>query len=320
LFDFWLDRDRQGIRFPVDFEIAWKIAGYSRRDAAKRKLTGKNSPLIEGQDYVIHRGDFHLHRSVESTIFGRSSDSIYLTIDAFKQFCLMAETEKGQEIRQYFIEAEKQLRLYLSDQFDHKDRLLAQKQSAIVQRDQALEEKQSLIAERDQALQSVIAERDQALAQKESAIVERDQALEENQSLIVERDRALSLHNFEIKKKREVLAEKDSAVAQLDQLLLQKRAEIAELERDLALVKSELDALKADQELQSYRDRDRSNYSICNKYGFFCDDGTPDDFKARLLYERLSQAAPQFALEINREYPSNRKVKRRRKAKPKNKS
>jgi phage anti-repressor protein len=318
LFNFWLDRDRQGTRFPVDFEIAWKIAGYSRRDNARRRLTDENSLLVEDEDYIIVKGSFL--NPEESGLSGRSSDSIYLTIDAFKQFCLMAETEKGREIRQYFIEAEKQLRLYLSDQFDHKDRLLAQKQSAIAELNQALEEQQSLHIERYQALQFAIAERDRALEEQQSLIAERDRALEENQSLIVQRDRALLMHNFEMNKKREVLAEKESAVAQRDQLLLQKRADIAELERDLALVRAELDALKADQELQSYRDRDQSHYSFCQRYGFLHDDGRPDDFKAGLLFERINQAASQFALEINREYPSNRKAKRRRKARPLNKS
>jgi hypothetical protein len=92
------------------------------------------------------------------------------------------------------------------------------------------------------------------------------------------------------------------------------------LQRDLALVKNQLDALKADQQLQPYRDREQSHYSFCKKFGFLYNDGTPDDFKARLLYERVSQASSQFALEINREYPSNQKVKRHRKAKRLNKS
>jgi hypothetical protein len=62
------------------------------------------------------------------------------------------------------------------------------------------------------------------------------------------------------------------------------------------------------------------SYDFCKKFGFLHDDGTPDDFKARLLFERISDVARQFALEINREYPSNQKVKRRRKAKRLNKS
>jgi hypothetical protein len=92
------------------------------------------------------------------------------------------------------------------------------------------------------------------------------------------------------------------------------------LQRDLALVKIELDALKADQQLQPYRDRVKSHYDFCKKFGFLHDDGTPDDFKVGLLFERINQAASQLALEINREYPSNRKVKRRRKANRSNKS
>jgi phage anti-repressor protein len=63
-------------------------------------LIDENSLLVENQDYIIQQG---VYQSVKSDLSGRSSDSIYLTIDAFKQFCLMAETEKGREIRQYFI-------------------------------------------------------------------------------------------------------------------------------------------------------------------------------------------------------------------------
>lgn len=47
LIEQWMQQEMQGIQFPVDFDIAWKIAGYSRKDAAKRKL----AKLAEGTDF-----------------------------------------------------------------------------------------------------------------------------------------------------------------------------------------------------------------------------------------------------------------------------
>jgi len=38
LVDKWLEKERNGVKFPVDFDVAWKIAGYSRKDSAKRYL------------------------------------------------------------------------------------------------------------------------------------------------------------------------------------------------------------------------------------------------------------------------------------------
>lgn len=95
----WLQAEQNGEQFPVDFDLAWKMAGYARKDIAKRRL----SKLKKSIDFSTEEW--------KSGQRGRSSDLILLTTDAFKHFCLMAETEQGELIRQYFIEAEKAWKL-----------------------------------------------------------------------------------------------------------------------------------------------------------------------------------------------------------------
>jgi len=99
LIDEWLKQEQSGVKFPVDFETAWYIAGYARKDHAKRRLT----KLLKGQDFSSRKG-----KTLQG---GRSSEIINLTCDAFKHFCLLAETEEGRQIRQYFVECEKKWRL-----------------------------------------------------------------------------------------------------------------------------------------------------------------------------------------------------------------
>lgn len=99
LVDTWLKQEQEGIKFPVDFDTAWQIAGYARKDIAKRKL----DKLIEGSDFSTDKR--------KNGQRGRSREIINLTCDAFKHFCLLAETEQGKEIRQYFIECEKKWKL-----------------------------------------------------------------------------------------------------------------------------------------------------------------------------------------------------------------
>ncbi|MFM6308184.1 MAG: hypothetical protein ACKPGB_07930, partial [Dolichospermum sp.] len=99
LIDTWLEQEQNGNQFPVDFDIAWQIAGYARKDHAKRRL----SKLVKGEDFSSEKG--------KTSQSGRFSEIINLTCDAFKHFCLLAETEQGREIRQYFIECEKKWKL-----------------------------------------------------------------------------------------------------------------------------------------------------------------------------------------------------------------
>lgn len=102
LIDKWLEQEQNGVRFPVDFEIAWYIAGYSRKDSAKRKL----SKMTEGTDFhrLVEVKQRHQRGAVEVEVFS-------LTCDALKHFCLLAETEEGRQIRNYFIECEKKWKL-----------------------------------------------------------------------------------------------------------------------------------------------------------------------------------------------------------------
>jgi phage anti-repressor protein len=103
----WLQAELDGEQFPVDFDVAWVMAGYAMKHHAKRRLTNQSSFLVKGEDYMIDKCSVPITQSGESTILGRSSDRIVMTCDAFKHFCLMAQTQKGREIRQYFIEVEK---------------------------------------------------------------------------------------------------------------------------------------------------------------------------------------------------------------------
>ncbi|MEO1374449.1 MAG: hypothetical protein AAFW70_09075 [Cyanobacteria bacterium J06635_10] len=86
---------------PIDFNAAWKWSNYSqRRDA----LDSLESKFEEGSEF--------LRLTAKTTEKGgRPIEKIYLTIDCFKHFCMMANTKKGKECRKYLIDCEKKFRL-----------------------------------------------------------------------------------------------------------------------------------------------------------------------------------------------------------------
>lgn len=97
----WLEAERNGDRFPVPFDMAWQIAGYSRKDSAKRKLSKRK----QGKTF---------HISVETVPHSTGASKkevITLSCDGLKDLALLADTEAGDLIRQYFIEAEKKWRM-----------------------------------------------------------------------------------------------------------------------------------------------------------------------------------------------------------------
>jgi phage anti-repressor protein len=88
--------------FPVDFDLAWQWLGYSTKQKAKSKLVNNFDLDL---DYVINQKV----KRVEGNNGGGSVryEEIMLSVDCFKSMGMMAGTEKGKEIRRYFIECEK---------------------------------------------------------------------------------------------------------------------------------------------------------------------------------------------------------------------
>lgn len=88
--------------FPVDFDDAWRWIGYTRKDTAKDSLEAN---FHKGFDFS---GEFR-----KNSLRGRPVEKIFLTVDCFKAFCMMAGTPKGREVREYFLRCEKQLKQLL---------------------------------------------------------------------------------------------------------------------------------------------------------------------------------------------------------------
>ena len=101
--------------YPIDFDDAWKWIGYSRKSDAKELL---EASFDKGFDFC---GEFRKNGKR-----GRPVEKIYLTVDCFKQFCMMAGTKKGKEVRKYFLNCEKELkRRIVQEQEQQKHRIVA---------------------------------------------------------------------------------------------------------------------------------------------------------------------------------------------------
>jgi hypothetical protein len=100
LLDSWAKAELNGVEFPVPFDAAWQIAGYSNKANAKQSgLKGlKVNKHFSSQ--IMKNGQR-----------GRSSELILLSVDGFKHICLMVDTPQGEAIRDYFIDAENKWKL-----------------------------------------------------------------------------------------------------------------------------------------------------------------------------------------------------------------
>ncbi|HEY9603198.1 MAG TPA: hypothetical protein V6C85_16405 [Allocoleopsis sp.] len=91
-----IDSDEE---FPVNFDDAYQWVGYNQKSDAKSKLLNN---FIKGVDFSAKR--------LKNPQAGRPSELIMMTVDCFKSFCMMAGTAKGREVRQYFLDCERELK------------------------------------------------------------------------------------------------------------------------------------------------------------------------------------------------------------------
>jgi phage anti-repressor protein len=98
-------------QFPVDFNEYWQWLGYSKKENAKRAFL--NCDFEKGFDFellISEESVNHDTYSAQEKAVLAKTEIINLTVDCAKSFAMMARTEKGKEIRKWYLEIEKELR------------------------------------------------------------------------------------------------------------------------------------------------------------------------------------------------------------------
>ena len=105
--------------FIIEFDTVWKWVGFTRKDNSKRLL---EKYFVLDLDYKVlllpkeeqNTKEVLLHKRVEQNLKqdkrgGNNKETILLTINTFKKFCLKADTKKADEIHNYYIKLEEVL-------------------------------------------------------------------------------------------------------------------------------------------------------------------------------------------------------------------
>lgn len=126
----YLEYGNDNTKFVIDFDNVWKNIEFSRRDNAKRvleknfvenvdykKLTphlgvaslidkNENKNNIDYKKAAPHLGGAAFINEKNLGGAGKNKELILLTVDCFKNFCMLSGTKKSKEIRSYYIKME----------------------------------------------------------------------------------------------------------------------------------------------------------------------------------------------------------------------
>lgn len=90
--------------FIIDLDPIWKWLGFGRKSDAKKVII-KN--FIKDVDYKEKTAEVAVARRENALGGGLNKETILMTIDTFKKFCLKSNTKKADSIHNYYIKLEK---------------------------------------------------------------------------------------------------------------------------------------------------------------------------------------------------------------------
>ena len=123
--------------FVIDFEDAWKWCGFTRKDNAKRIL---EKYFIENIDYKVETITPPIGGVIKERGGAHRKEKITLNIRTFKKYCLKSDTEKSNEIHNYYIKLEEILHETLLEQTDELRLQLENKENDLNLKDNKIEE------------------------------------------------------------------------------------------------------------------------------------------------------------------------------------
>jgi len=146
-----VDSDEQ---FPVDFELAWQWLGYNSKQACKKKLTRN---FDAGTDYLSK----WMSVAHSNGLTASRTEQIMLTIECFKSLGMMAGTEQGKEIRNYFLNCEQVVKESLSLESNRKIELELEIEKTKLETAKIELEKERIVSINDRIIEELRLEQNQ---------------------------------------------------------------------------------------------------------------------------------------------------------------
>ena len=144
--------------YPVDLDDIWKGMGFSEKSKAKRTLA-KN--FAEPEDYKILQiiNKISEEKSIKKNLGGSglNKEQILMKVDTFKAFCLIVKTDKGKQIRNYYLKLEETLHEVIDEESNElRLQIEQQKIQLIEQKTLLIEHKEMSEKEKQQVLQQTL--------------------------------------------------------------------------------------------------------------------------------------------------------------------
>jgi phage anti-repressor protein len=117
--------------YPINLEHIFKMIGFANKGNAMKTI---KSNFVENEDYkiIIFRTE---KNKLQQETRGRKEETVMLNIDTFKNLCMIAKTEKGKEIRKYYVKLENIYNEIIKEELEEnkKEKYQIEAQNAILQ-------------------------------------------------------------------------------------------------------------------------------------------------------------------------------------------
>jgi hypothetical protein len=119
--------------FIIDLDDVWKWCGFARKDHSKRLL--EKHFTIE-TDYKI----LFPQLGEKGACPGRPQETVLMTVNTFKKFCLKAGTKKANEIHDYYLKLEEILQDTMREESNELRSQIEEKNKLLLEKDKLLED------------------------------------------------------------------------------------------------------------------------------------------------------------------------------------
>uniref|UniRef100_A0A6C0CZ75 Uncharacterized protein n=1 Tax=viral metagenome TaxID=1070528 RepID=A0A6C0CZ75_9ZZZZ len=114
--------------YPINLENVFKMIGFANKGNAMKTI---KSNFTKDEDYKIAL--FHTEKRKNEGGFNK--EDVMLNVDTFKNLCMLAKTDKGKEIRKYYVKLENIHNKIIKEELEQQKQLLLEKDTQLINKD-----------------------------------------------------------------------------------------------------------------------------------------------------------------------------------------